>query len=131
MATTSALIDTSIIIDHLRKTNKKTSVLYAIANQFALHVSTVTEFELFVGATDPQKHQDVQKILRLCTTLSFTSDVARQAAALHQRLRAQNQIIDLRDLFIAATAISFDIPLLTLNVRHFARVSALRLIPLP
>lgn len=131
MEPTGLLIDTSIIIDHLRKQNKQATILYNIVDQYTLYISTVVEFELFVGATDSQKRYDIQTILQLCTSLPLTSDVAQQAAGIYQLLRVQNQLVEIRDMFIAATAIVFDLPLLTLNTRHFARIQSLRLHPLP
>ena len=55
MATTRVLIDTSIIIDYLRKQNKSRSILYQIVDDFDLYASTVVEFELHAGATDAKK----------------------------------------------------------------------------
>ena len=85
------LIDTSIVIEHLRKQNRRKSILYRIADDYALHVSTIVEFELYAGATDRQKQHDIQEILSWCTLLPFTSDVAATAAALYRELRATNQ----------------------------------------
>lgn len=63
MATPSVLIDTSIIIEHLRKQNKPKSILYNIVNRYDLYLSTVAEFELYIGATDLQKRREVQEVL--------------------------------------------------------------------
>ena len=63
MATPRLLIDTSIVIEHLRKQNKQKSVLYNIVNSYELYTSTVVEFELYTGATDSQKRRDIQEIL--------------------------------------------------------------------
>jgi len=60
------LIDTSIIIDHLRKQNKKNSILYNTIDKYQFHTSTIVEFEVFLGATDMQKFHDVKDILQLC-----------------------------------------------------------------
>jgi rRNA-processing protein FCF1 len=47
MAVGNLLIDTSIIIDHLRKKNKKNSQLYHIVGIYTLFISTITVFELY------------------------------------------------------------------------------------
>lgn len=122
------VIDTSIVIEHLRKHNKRKSILYNLPDEYTLYVPTIVEFELFVGATDEKKHQDIQDVLQLCTTLPFTSDVAWQAAMIYQMLRRQNQMIDIRDILIAATAIAHRLPLMTLNSRHFERIEGLQLL---
>jgi tRNA(fMet)-specific endonuclease VapC len=43
-------------------------------------------------------------------------------------LRNQNKIIETKDLFIAATALSHDLPLMTLNVKHFERIEAMKIV---
>lgn len=93
MATSRLLIDTSVVIEHLRRQNKQKSSLYRIVDEYALYTSTVVEFELYAGATDPQKRRDVAEILAWCTILPLTSDVAQAAATVYQQLRATNQLI--------------------------------------
>lgn len=122
------LIDTSIVIEHLRKQNRRKSILYRIADDYALHVSTIVEFELYAGATDRQKQHDIQEILSWCTLLPFTSDVAATAAALYRELRATNQLLEIRDIFIASTALTYTLPLMTLNLGHFDRIKRLQLL---
>ena len=41
--------------------------------------------------------------------------------------RKKNKIIEFRDIFIAATAITNDMPLSTLNIEHFERIDDLEL----
>jgi tRNA(fMet)-specific endonuclease VapC len=96
--------------------------------RYNLHTATMVEFELFSGATDDRKRQDVEDILRLCTILPFSSEVARQAAKIYQTLKQNNEIIEIRDIIIAATAILYDVPVITLNQDHFQRIEHLRLI---
>lgn len=122
------LIDTSVVIEHLRKQNRRKSILYRIADDYALYTSTIVEFELYAGTTDRQKRHDVQDILSWCTILPFTSDVAAIGGALYRELKATNQLIEIRDIFIAATALTYSLPLMTLNLGHFDRVEGLQLL---
>lgn len=131
MATPSVLIDTSILIEHLRKQNKQKSILYNIANRYNLYLSTVAEFELYIGATDPQKRREVQEVLAWCIVLPLTSDIAQTAATVYQQLRAKNQLIEIRDILIAATALVHNLPLMTLNTGHFNRISGLPFVSPP
>ena len=53
MADTTLMIDTSLLIDYFRKTDKSKSRLVQLSgqlNQFV--ISAVTEFEIYSGATD-------------------------------------------------------------------------------
>ena len=131
MATSDILIDTSIIIDHLRKRNERKSLLFHLVDRHRLHASTIVEFELFVGANTPEKVQDVEYILQCCIIIPFTSEIARHAARLHQHLLQSNQRIEVQDLLIASTAVIYELPVMTLNHEHFARIESLILLPIP
>ena len=131
MAHPRLLIDTSIIIEHLRKQNRRMSVFYNIVETYDLYISTVVEFELHIGATDLQKRQDVQEILTWCTSLPLTSPIAEQAASIFRELRRTNQLIEIRDILIGATAMNHGLPLMTLNRKLFGRTAGLQLVSPP
>jgi tRNA(fMet)-specific endonuclease VapC len=128
MAVGNLLIDTSIIIDHLRKANKNNSSFYHIVGKYTLFISTITVFELYAGAIDDQKKQDISNVLDYVTILPFTKATAQKSGEIYLSLRKQNQGIETKDLFIAATALSHDLPILTLNLRHFERVKELNIL---
>jgi tRNA(fMet)-specific endonuclease VapC len=121
------LIDTSIIIDHLRKKNKRKSQYYKIIGKYTLFVSTVTLFELFAGAKDQQKMDDINNIIEYLKILPFTKQTAEKAGEIYLSLKSENKLIEIKDLFIAATALSHSLPLMTLNVKHFDRIEELKI----
>lgn len=131
MANPDLVLDTSIIIDNLRKRDKRKSILFNIVDDYILHTPTIVEFELFAGAIDDEKRQDVRGVLQFCNPLALTSEVVQDAASRFQQLKQANQIIEIRDLFIASTAIVYGYPLMTLNERHFSRIDALTLVAPP
>jgi predicted nucleic acid-binding protein len=51
-----------------------------------------------------------------------------KAIQIYQRLKSAGNLIDLPDLFIAATAIAHELPLATLNTKHFERITELILV---
>jgi tRNA(fMet)-specific endonuclease VapC len=128
MAAGSLLIDTSIIIDHLRKKNKKHSQLYNIVGKYTLYISTITVFELYAGAINDQKKQDISNVLEYVNILPFNKKTAQKSGELYLSLRKENQVIETKDLFIAATAISHDLVLMTLNLKHFERIRELNIL---
>ena len=81
-----------------------------------------------MGATSPAKHNDIKLITEDLSILSFNDAVAERAAQIYHELRLGNKIIEFRDIFIAATCIIHDLPLLTLNKKHFDRIRALELV---
>ena len=60
--------------------------------------------------------------------LPFTGNAAEKAGKIYISLRAENKVIEAKDLFIAATALSHDYPIMTLNVKHFDRIPNLNLL---
>jgi len=128
MEADSLLIDTSILIDHLRKRNKRKSQYYKIVGNYTLYVSTITLFELFAGAKDEQKMQDIDNIIEYLKILPFTRETAKKAGDIYLSLRDENKLIEAKDLFIAATALSHNLPLMTLNVKHFDRIAELKIL---
>lgn len=121
------LIDTSVVIDHFRKKNKHKSLLYELAKENILFLSAISKFEFLVGAKLKQIRQ-TKEIIGGFYILSFNSHVADVASDIAKKLRTKNKIIEFRDIFIAATAIANDMPLSTLNIKHFERIDDLELI---
>ena len=54
-------------------------------------------------------------------------EVAEKASEIFHALKQQNKLIEFRDIFIAAAAIVYQMPLKTLNIKHFQRVEGLTL----
>ncbi len=121
------LIDTSILIDHLRREHKERSVYFRAAQQFDCLISAIAEFEFRVGITATNR-PFVEALLDLTPILPFDSACVQVAAGIYRDLKAVNQLIALPDLFIAATAVAHSLPLLTLNFSHFERVNELTLL---
>lgn len=122
------VVDTSVFIEFLRATKKDKTLLYKIADDSKLYVSTVTLFELYAGATNHSKWMDIKLLTEDLILLPLTVDVSQYAAKIFQKLRLENQIIEFRDIFIGATAIANKLPILTLNKKHFSRIADLEII---
>ncbi len=122
------LVDTSIIIDFLRKKNKQNSLLWKIKEKgFNCIIFTITVFELYVGAITSKHITDLKKILKWMDIISFTSDIAEQSGEIYKNLKKKNQLIEFRDIFIGATSIVLNIPLLTLNESHFKKIEGIKI----
>lgn len=107
------LVDTDILVDHLRGARR-----FEPAGR--VHVSVVTRAELFaVHATDEAR---VTQLLGPFVEHAIDSRIAEQAGRIRRTHRLR-----LPDALVAATALAFDLPLLTANRRDFEAVSGLRL----
>ena len=131
MAHPDLMIDTSVVIDHLRKRNKRKSALFRIVDDYQLHTSTIVEFELFAGSTNAEKRRDIEQILRFCASVPLTSEIAQEAGQLYQLLKRKNQLLEIRDLLIASSAVVHGLTLMTFNTRHFQRVDGLNVLTPP
>ncbi len=130
MADKIVLADTSILIDYFRKTNKPNSALIKLVDQgYSFCISAITEYEIYSGATSAQ-FEFWEAFLDNVNVLPFNRATAKEAVNINSALKIKSKQIDLADLFIAATAISYDLPCATLNRKHFDRIDLLRIIDL-
>jgi predicted nucleic acid-binding protein len=121
------VIDTSVFIEFLRSKDKKDTTLYKLPDNTVYSLSAVTLFELFMGATTVDKKKDILLLTEGLNILSFNNDVAAKAGEIYHQLRKDNKMIEFRDIFIAATCIIYELPLVTLNIKHFSRIKDLTL----
>ena len=125
MAGKKLMVDSSLLIDYFRKTDKNNAKLVAhFRNYQQLYISSITEFEVLNGAK--KIHIDFWNgMLPKFIILDFDSKAARQAALITEQLKAKRKSIDKPDLFIAATAVSNDLYFDTLNLKHFIHIDKL------
>ncbi|BAU55023.1 type II toxin-antitoxin system VapC family toxin [Mucilaginibacter gotjawali] len=124
-----ALLDTSILIEFFRKTNKANSRFYQLFDTFDLFsISVITEYEIFIGATSAIQKDYWKDFPERITIISLDSEIVQTAIILSEELKRTRNLIDSADLFIAATAIHHDLPLATLNNKHFDRIGNLKLV---
>lgn len=121
------VVDTGIFINYLRSKDKSKTILMNLSDDTELYISSVSLYELYMGATSPQKWVDVKTLTDDIPVLPFTKSISEKAAIIYQELRKENKIIEFRDIFIAATAMVHDLPILTRNKKHFTRVKGLKL----
>jgi len=126
------ILDTNIIIDHLRQPPEKDTQLKRIVRENPkeqLAISVISIQELYEGKST--KDKEAEKLL-LATitplkTLPYTYDIAQLAGKL---TRDSKKTIQFADTAIAATAIINSGQLFTLNKRHFQGIKGLELLDL-
>ncbi len=120
----SAVVDTDILIDVLRRQEKAKNFIAGITeNDSVAYVSVLTEAELLSGTEckDAEKLERAEGLLATFHAIDVTQSLARKAAA----LRRQHNV-PLDDAIIAATALEFDIVLYTRNVSDFKKIKDLK-----
>ena len=126
------ILDTNIIIDHLRLPSTKPSVLIKLVQQqpkINLAISIISVQELYEGKSTqkPDKEQILLSLISPLKILPYTFDIASLAG---QIIRDTSQPITFADAAIAATSIYHQIPLFTLNQKHFQPIPDLKLFQL-
>lgn len=128
MADKIILVDTSILIDYYRKTDKANSVWVDLVRQgYKFAISAVTKYEIYSGATQSQL-DFWDSVLQVVEVISFDEASVDTAIEINKLLKKKRKQIDLADLFIAATAMVHGMPLATLNRKHFDRIETLRIV---
>ena len=128
MADKLILVDTSILIDYYRKTEKENSAWIALVRQgYTFAISAVTKYEIYSGATSTQL-SFWSNIFKAIIILPFDELAVDTAVTLNSALKKKRKQIDNADLFIAATSVSNKVPLATLNKKHFERIDTLKLV---
>lgn len=124
------LIDTDWVIHHL---NGRADIIQRLqALQAAgLGLSVIVLAELYEGvyySRDPeQSEQKLNDFLESVTLVGMDEATAKIFGRERGRLRAAGMMIGDMDLLIAATALQYDLTLLTNNRSHFDRIEGLRI----
>lgn len=122
------VIDSNIIIDHLRQKASTESILSRLLHQTKpaeVGISIITIQELFEGQSTKDKEIErlILGIIKPLAILQYSFEVAKKAGEIARDL---DQPIDFADSAIAATAIVNDAEFLTLNKKDFAKIKNLR-----
>jgi tRNA(fMet)-specific endonuclease VapC len=128
MEVTKVLVDTSILIDYYRKTNKDRTEWMRLAEQkFKFATSVIAKYEIYSGATDLQLElwDSIFADIEVIPVTEYSED---EAVCINAKLKQARKQIAFPDLLIAATAVSNKMPLATLNKRHFERIMSLELV---
>ena len=123
---TAALVDTSILIDHLRGlTQARTLLEDELSAGEPLFASVLTKVEVLAGAL-PREDRSTKILLAALVWVEVSDSIAERAGELARKYLRSNPGVDIVDYVIAATAESLDLTLWTLNVKHFPMVRGLR-----
>jgi predicted nucleic acid-binding protein len=117
------LIDTCVIVDHLRGYTDAGEWFKRIANQTEtpqLVCSVITVAELFSGLSQEasKSEEAVVKLISQMDVIPVCENIARSAGMYVQKWRASHGV-GLADALIAATAYCLGAPLVTRDLRHY------------
>jgi predicted nucleic acid-binding protein len=119
------LVDSDVLIAHLRGTPAARDWLVEARQRDRLAVSVVTTVEI-VGGMRSAERREVWRLLSAFKVEPATEIIGRRAGDMMRRYRRSHAGIGLGDYLVAATVDVKGLELATLNVRHFPMFPDLR-----
>ena len=127
MHDSSVLVETTILVDFLRRSSAAADYLDEVRTKGQLLCSAVTKAELIVGSRSRAELKAIDQLLARFEVEPITS---------HDSVRALNWLAKLfhshsvgfHDCLLGAAAIRLRVPVATLNEKHFKPLTGLRVI---
>ena len=116
------LLDTDVIVDFLRGYPK--AVKYLNTHLDEILISAVTVAELYAGVRDNERRY-LDDLISLFDVAPVSREIAKAGGLFKQQFHKSHGV-GLADGIIAATAVSSDAELKTLNTKHFPMLKGLR-----
>jgi predicted nucleic acid-binding protein len=130
MDTEIVLVDSTLIIDFLRKKRKSKAILFHLLNELPCSISIITEFEVRVGINTEFQQNEYDALAKDFEVFVIDKSCIDMAIEIFLDLKKHNALIGFEDLLIGATAVSRSLHLATLNRKHFERIPGLQLLDL-
>jgi predicted nucleic acid-binding protein len=124
------IVDTDILIDAGRGVSDAVAYLQLVEQQLPLATSVVTQMELFIGCRNKTELQSVERFLLRFRIIQLTERISESAVDLLRQYRLSHGLL-IADALIAATALDFDVHLLSKNQRDYRFISGLHLLAYP
>ncbi|MCK5148674.1 PIN domain-containing protein [bacterium] len=125
------LIDTDIIIYWLNGSFPLINDKIDSIEDNCIFISSITVAELYFGAHNSSKIEDnlilVNELVSEINIVNFTVESGKQFGIIKADIRHRGRSLNDSDIFIAATAISNNLILVTNNEKHFQRIENLNL----
>jgi predicted nucleic acid-binding protein len=122
----TVLVDTSVLIDHLRGNGAAREALEkVVARGDRLAASVAVKVEILAGMR-PDEERPTRRLLGAMEWFAVDDLIAEQAGELANRFLRSHPGVDPVDYIIAATAIVHEASLWTKNLKHFPMFPDLR-----
>ena len=126
-----ALLDTDTVSYFFRRNSQVVSRVDEYLKEHGfIYVSVVTYYEVLSGLYYKDASAQLARFdawVMLNQVLPLTPEIASRAAQIFAQLRSQGQPIGHNDVLIAATALAYDLTVITNNRNHFSRVTGLEI----
>jgi hypothetical protein len=118
------LIDTNVVSDFLSDSfSPAARQLMDLAIDNIPNISIITQIELRCWKNDPETELKVKNLIADCVIFDIKNEVIEQCVKIRK-----GQKIKLPDAIIAATALVYDLTLITHNTKDFSSIQGLKTI---
>ncbi len=123
------IVDTSVIIDHLRGGVVWQDILENINKDYEFYIPSIVIMELFSGRStlDDVVSKKILDFLQFFNEIDLNKDIAKRAGEL---FRDVNKDLGVTDYIIAASALVTGCAVVTLNKKHFEQIPHIVIYPL-
>lgn len=122
------IIDTDILIDVSRNTDKSIHYLELLEKSHSLAISSITQMELIVGCRNKQELAVLDRFLKRFQIIDLNSSISNIATDLLGQYRLSHGLL-IPDALIASTALHLNRDLATKNQRDYRFIENLKLLP--
>jgi len=127
----SYLVDTDWMIDHLNNREPVASRIKDLRKN-GIAISMISLAELYEGVYRSQNPETAEtgllEFLSEIAILGIDEQICRRFGKVRAKLRTQGLLIGDLDIIIASTAICYQVPLCTNNLRHYERIEGLNIV---
>ena len=126
------LVDSDILIDVLRKEPLAVNMLGALLMEGPVVVSIISRMEAIRGCLNREMQQQAERLLKQLELVGLDAQIATRADQLVTQYFLSHRLA-VADALIAATAIVYELPLLSKNQKDFRFLdkAGLQLLPYP
>lgn len=122
--------------EHLVDTNILSKIFYGnikvrnFVDNLTVGIETIVYIECIQGSISDADKQRIKRTLQKLEFYSLTNDIAQKAIGLIDTY-SNSQGLLLADAIIAATAMEYDLTLITYNAKHFKFIKGIKLLNPP
>ncbi len=121
------IIDADFMIELMRKNHSaKSFIINEVGNENII-LSCITVAEILQGANNKENLQQLNKILKQYIVLPVDHFISDIFSSLFQKYVLSHDT-GIPDTLVAATALHYNLPLLSINQKHFKHIPNLQLI---
>ncbi len=121
-------MDTDFLVAVLRGDRSAIPTIEELDREKIRFTTAINAFELYAGAyyTGEKAVEEARNLLSKFHIINFDTTCAEKAGEIFATLKKRGTPLDVRDVMIAAVASTYDLTLITRNVKHFSRIEGLK-----